>query len=227
MKAANGITDNSECQANNIVIREKSTPSELDSLVFRQLLAASKAAERVIGCLFESQCITAEPLEQIWNNLATAIEAAQQALPTDHPAQLNISAKEKLNGDIPTGHVRVLCGSDASRNRHRRMVLQKEKGERPMRTMRKITLALATALLLSKPLLLQAQVQVAPTFQGAVNDIRTIAIAAGTLVAGMVGLVGLGRTAYKLSQGDTDSMTALIFAIVGIVLGFLANTFIA
>jgi hypothetical protein len=46
------------------------------------------------------------------------------------------------------------------------------------------------------------------------------------LVAGMVGLVGLGRTAYKLSQGDTDSMTALIFAIVGIVLGFLANTFI-
>ena len=42
----------------------------------------------------------------------------------------------------------------------------------------------------------------------------------------MVGLVGLGRTAYKLSQGDTDSMTSLIFAIVGIVLGFLANTFI-
>ena len=54
----------------------------------------------------------------------------------------------------------------------------------------------------------------------------TIAIAAGTLVAGMVGLIGLGRTAYKLSQGDTDSMTSLIFAIVGIVLGFLANTFI-
>jgi hypothetical protein len=96
-----------------------------------------------------------------------------------------------------------------------------------MRTTRKVSLALATALLLSKPLLLQAQIQVAPTFQGAINDIRTIAIAAGTLVAGMVGLVGLGRTAYKLSQGDTDSMTALIFAIVGIVLGFLANTFIA
>jgi hypothetical protein len=46
------------------------------------------------------------------------------------------------------------------------------------------------------------------------------------LVAGIVGLVGLGRTAYKLSQGDNDSMTSLIFAIVGIVLGFLANTFI-
>ena len=53
-----------------------------------------------------------------------------------------------------------------------------------------------------------------------------VALSLVALVAGMVGLVGLGRTAYKLSQGDTDSMTALIFAIVGIVLGFLANTFI-
>ena len=91
---------------------------------------------------------------------------------------------------------------------------------------RKGSLILATALVLSWPLLLQAQTPVAPTFQGAVDDIRTIAIAAGTLVAGIVGLIGLGRTAYKLSQGDSDSMTALIFAIVGIVLGFLANTFI-
>jgi uncharacterized membrane protein len=97
-----------------------------------------------------------------------------------------------------------------------------------MRLKRKASLLLATmGLALSQPLLLQAQAQVAPTFQGAVNDIKTIAIAAGTLVAGMVGLVGLGRTAYKLSQGDTDSMTSLIFAIVGIVLGFLANTFIS
>ena len=87
-------------------------------------------------------------------------------------------------------------------------------------------LAVAAGLAAAQHSLLQAQTTVAPTFQGAVNDIRTIAIAAGTLVAGMVGLVGLGRTAYKLSQGDTDSMTALIFAIVGIVLGFLANTFI-
>jgi uncharacterized membrane protein len=95
-----------------------------------------------------------------------------------------------------------------------------------MRPSRKVSLMLVAVMALSWPLLLQAQTSVAPTFQGAVDDIRTIAIAAGTLVAGMVGLVGLGRTAYKLSQGDTDSMTALIFAIVGIVLGFLANTFI-
>jgi uncharacterized membrane protein len=95
-----------------------------------------------------------------------------------------------------------------------------------MRRFKRATFALAIVFLLCQPILLQAQQSVAPTFQGAVTDIRTIAIAAGTLVAGMVGLVGLGRTAYKLSQGDNDSMTSLIFAIVGIVLGFLANTFI-
>ncbi len=95
-----------------------------------------------------------------------------------------------------------------------------------MRFARKILLTLATTAM-TKPSFVLAQTTVAPTFQGAVDDIRTIAIAAGTLVAGLVGLVGLGRTAYKLSQGDSDSMTALIFAIVGIVLGFLANTFIS
>ena len=91
---------------------------------------------------------------------------------------------------------------------------------------RKTILFLAGLLAATHASVLLAQQPVAPTFQAAVTDIRTIAIAAGTLVAGMVGLVGLGRTAYKLSQGDSDSMTALIFAIVGIVLGFLANTFI-
>ena len=95
-----------------------------------------------------------------------------------------------------------------------------------MTARKRITITVTTGILATRPLLLQAQQTVAPTFLGAVNDIRTIAIGAGTLVAGMVGLVGLGRTAYKLSQGDTDSMTSLIFAIVGIVLGFLANTFI-
>jgi hypothetical protein len=91
---------------------------------------------------------------------------------------------------------------------------------------RKTSMVLGAGIAAVTPLALQAQTTVAPTFQGAITDIRTIAIASGTLVSGIVGLVGLGRTAYKLSQGDTDSMTALIFAIVGIVLGFLANTFI-
>ncbi len=95
-----------------------------------------------------------------------------------------------------------------------------------MKPARRTALTIAVVVSMTRPSLLLAQTPVAPTFQSAVNDIRTIAIAAGTLVAGIVGLVGLGRTAYKLSQGDTDSMTSLIFAIVGIVLGFLASTFI-
>lgn len=98
--------------------------------------------------------------------------------------------------------------------------------KRARNLLRKLQLSWVAGLSLVYPLALEAQTSVAPTFDQAVADIKTIAISAGTLVAGMVGLVGLGRTAYKLSQGDTDSMTALIFAIVGIVLGFLANTFI-
>jgi hypothetical protein len=97
---------------------------------------------------------------------------------------------------------------------------------RRIKLSRKTLLALAAGISAAQPLLLQAQTTVAPTFQAAITDIRTIGVASGTLVSGLVGLVGLGRTAYKLSQGDTDSMTALIFAIIGIVLGFLANTFI-
>ena len=92
-----------------------------------------------------------------------------------------------------------------------------------MKIIRKGFIALITAALSTMPLL--AQTQVAPTFQNAVADITTIAVAAGTLVAGLVGLVGLGRTAWKLSNGDPDAMSSLLMAIVAIVLGFLANTF--
>ncbi len=48
--------------------------------VLRQLLAASKEAETLIACCFELHFITAVPLEQIWNRLSEAIEAAQLAL---------------------------------------------------------------------------------------------------------------------------------------------------
>ena len=48
--------------------------------VLQQLLAASKDAERLIGCCFELHMITANPLEQIWDNLARAIKSAQQTL---------------------------------------------------------------------------------------------------------------------------------------------------
>ena len=93
-----------------------------------------------------------------------------------------------------------------------------------MRFIRKGFTALGALAFSAIPLL--AQTQVAPTFQQATQDITTIAVAAGTLVAGLVGLVGLGRTAWKLSNGDPDAMTSLLMAIVAIVLGFLANTFI-
>ena len=93
-----------------------------------------------------------------------------------------------------------------------------------MKIIRRGFVAIATAVFSAVPLL--AQTQVAPTFQGAVTDITTIAVAAGTLVAGLVGLVGLGRTAWKLSNGDPDAMSSLLMSIVAIVLGFLANTFI-
>ena len=68
--------------------------------------------------------------------------------------------------------------------------------------------------------------QVAPTFQNAMNDISSIAAAAGALVGGIIGLIGLGRTAYKLANGDGDAMTSLIMAVVGIFIGFIANSFL-
>ena len=68
--------------------------------------------------------------------------------------------------------------------------------------------------------------QVAPTFQDAMDDISGIAAAAGALVGGIIGLIGLGRTAYKLANGDGDAMTSLVMAVVGIFIGFIANSFL-
>jgi len=39
-------------------------------------------------------------------------------------------------------------------------------------------------------------------------------------------LIGLGRTAYKLANGDGDAMTTLVMAVVGLFIGFLANSFL-
>ena len=59
-------------------------PTETDASVWRNLLTASKDAERLIACLFELHLITARSLVQIWDNLATAIELAQRMLKADH-----------------------------------------------------------------------------------------------------------------------------------------------
>ncbi len=53
---------------------------EPDGSVLRRLLAASKDAEVLIACLFELNSVAAAPLQQIWDNLAVAIKAAQQSL---------------------------------------------------------------------------------------------------------------------------------------------------
>jgi len=80
--------------------------------------------------------------------------------------------------------------------------------------------------LMASPIFAQAPVSVSDTFGDAMTDIRNIALAAGALIGGIVGLVGIGRTAYKLSNGDTDAMTSLIMAVVGIFLGFIAVAFL-
>ena len=71
-----------------------------------------------------------------------------------------------------------------------------------------------------------AQQPVAPEFQNAINDITQIARVSGTLIGGLVGLIGLGRTGWKLANGDSDVMNSLIMAVIGIFLGAMANTFI-
>src|SRR6266516_5043633 len=57
-----------------------------------------------------------------------------------------IRTKGNSNGDSAAGHVRVLRGADACRGRHRRVVVQEAKGERPMRQSRKTFLTLAAML---------------------------------------------------------------------------------
>ena len=72
-----------EEQSNRFPIRPIPGPTrqiENYGSVLRQLLAASKEAEALIACCFELHLITAVPLEQIWDKLAEAIEAAQLAL---------------------------------------------------------------------------------------------------------------------------------------------------
>ena len=95
-----------------------------------------------------------------------------------------------------------------------------------MRRIRNSLIALGIAALSAAPLMAQSPVDVSATFTDAMTNIRTIGIAAGGLLGGIVGLVGIGRTAYKLSQGDSDAMTSLIMAVVGIFLGFIAVMFL-
>ena len=57
---------------------------------------------------------------------------------------------------------------------------------------------------------------------GAASQVRNIASTAAGLIGGIVGLVGIGRAAYKFSTGDTDAITSLLTGIIGMVLGQIA-----
>jgi hypothetical protein len=95
-----------------------------------------------------------------------------------------------------------------------------------MKIRRNTLIALAVVGLSTASLFAQAGAAVAPTFQNAITDITNIAKVSGTLIGGLVGLIGLGRTAWKLVNGDQDVMNSLIMAIIGIFLGAMANTFL-
>jgi len=56
----------------------------------------------------------------------------------------------------------------------------------------------------------------------ATAQIRNIASQAAGIIGGIVGLIGIGRCAYKFSNGDPGAVTALIEGIVGLVLGQIA-----
>jgi len=88
--------------------------------------------------------------------------------------------------------------------------------------LRKRFTAIATALwcmALTTPLWAQAG-RLTTALDQASGDVTDIARAAGATLGGLVGFIGVGRTAYKLSQGDTDATQSLIMAVVGIALGF-------
>ena len=68
---------------------------------------------------------------------------------------------------------------------------------------------------------LSAQAQTV-SLDSAVDQVRNIGSSVAGIVGGIVGLLGIGRAAYKFSHGDTDAITALIAGIVGLVLGQIA-----
>lgn len=69
---------------------------------------------------------------------------------------------------------------------------------------------------------IEAQVDLSNAF----TNVKTIAGQASAILGGLVGLIGMGRAAYKFSNGDGDAVTTLIVAIVGYALGQVASTMI-
>ena len=89
---------------------------------------------------------------------------------------------------------------------------------KPRKLFTAITTVLCSAAL-TTPLWAQAS-RLTDAIDQASGDVTSIARAAGATLGGVVGFIGVGRTAYKLSNGDTDATESLIMAVVGIALGF-------
>lgn len=62
------------------------------------------------------------------------------------------------------------------------------------------------------------------SLDSAASQVRSIASSAAGLVAGLVGLIGIGRAAYKFANGERDAIGSLIGGIVALVLGQIAAT---
>jgi len=60
----------------------------------------------------------------------------------------------------------------------------------------------------------------------AASQVRSIGASAAGVVAGLVGLIGIGRAAYKFANGERDAIGSLIGGIVALVLGQIAATFL-
>jgi len=68
--------------------------------------------------------------------------------------------------------------------------------------------------------------EVSGAIQDAIDDVSEIASAVGAVVMGIVGVIGLGRAAYKFAHGDTDAVTSLVMGIVALFIGAMCATFI-
>ena len=70
-----------------------------------------------------------------------------------------------------------------------------------------------------------AQNQAEEAITAAAEQTRAIAQAVAAVVLAVVGVIALGRTAWKFANGDHDSVPSLVSAVVAICIGVAANNF--
>ena len=67
-------------QRGSLDSNQASARSRDDRSYLKELLEASKDAEKLISCFFDLNAIEGEPFQGIWERLASAIDTAQRAL---------------------------------------------------------------------------------------------------------------------------------------------------